>query len=92
MFHKEFKEALSRLPSKEKDKLILRLLKKDLVLANRLLFELLSTNTVEEERQKMTDEEHFTKLMECEIFWEEELEKHGIERLGVDENKNDQRN
>ena len=36
-----------------------------------------------EERQKMTDDEHFTKLMECQIFWEEELEKYGIERLEV---------
>lgn len=46
-FPKEFKEALSHLPSKEKDKLVLRLLRKDLLLANRLLFELVNTNTVE---------------------------------------------
>jgi hypothetical protein len=52
-FPKEFKEALSHLPSKEKDKLILRLLKKDAVLANRLLFELVSTSTVEEQREKL---------------------------------------
>ncbi|WP_026775930.1 hypothetical protein [Polaribacter sp. Hel_I_88] len=52
-FPKEFKEALSHLPSTEKDKLILRLLKKDLVLANRLLFELVNTNTVEEQRDKV---------------------------------------
>jgi hypothetical protein len=52
-FPKEFKEALSHLPSKEKDKLILRLLKKDVVLANRLLFELVSTSTVEEQREKL---------------------------------------
>ena len=52
-FPKEFKEALSHLPSKEKDKLILQLLKKDLVLANRLLFELVNTNTVEEQREKV---------------------------------------
>ena len=38
-FDKDFKEAISHLPSSEKDKLILRLLKKDLVLANRLYFE-----------------------------------------------------
>lgn len=55
-FSKEFKEALSHLPSKEKDKLILRLLKKDLVLANRLLFELVNTNTVEEQREKLEDQ------------------------------------
>ena len=52
-FPKEFKEALSHLPSKEKDKLILRLLKKDLLLANRLLFELVNTDTVEEQREKV---------------------------------------
>ncbi len=52
-YTKEFKEAISQLPSIEKDKLILRLLKKDLTLANRLLFELLSTNTVDEERQNI---------------------------------------
>tara|TARA_R110001592_G_scaffold1908_1_gene11813 strand:+ start:1045 stop:1677 length:633 start_codon:yes stop_codon:yes gene_type:complete len=53
MFPKEFKEALSHLPSIEKDKLILQLLKKDLVLANRLLFELVNTDTVEEQREKV---------------------------------------
>ncbi|WP_439130805.1 hypothetical protein [Polaribacter sp.] len=52
-YSKEFKEALSNLPSKEKDKLILRLLKKDLVLANRLLFELVNTDTVEDQRDKL---------------------------------------
>ena len=52
-FSKEFKEALSHLPAKEKDKLILRLLRKDLKLANRLLFELVNTDTVEERREKV---------------------------------------
>lgn len=52
-FDKEFKEAISNLPSSEKDKLILRLLKKDLVLANRLYFELLSEESVEEKREKL---------------------------------------
>ena len=52
-FSKEFKESLSHLPSKEKDKLILRLLRKDIKLANRLLFELVSTSTVEEQRDKV---------------------------------------
>jgi hypothetical protein len=52
-FSKEFKESLSHLPSKEKDKLILRLLRKDVKLANRLLFELVSTSTVEEQRDKV---------------------------------------
>jgi hypothetical protein len=53
IFPKEFKEALSHLPSKEKDKLILRLLKKDLLLANRLLFELVNTDSIEERREKV---------------------------------------
>lgn len=48
----ELKQAISALPSKEKDKLIFRLLKKDLDLANRLLFELVSEKTVEEQRDE----------------------------------------
>ncbi len=52
MFYpKEFKEAIHNLSSLEKDKLIFRLLKKDLVLANRLIFELVDTDTVEQKRQ-----------------------------------------
>lgn len=50
-FDKEFKEAISQLSCVEKDKLILRLLKKDLTLANRLAFELLDNKTVDERRQ-----------------------------------------
>ncbi|SEH74722.1 hypothetical protein SAMN02927937_01187 [Paenimyroides aquimaris] len=50
---KELKEAITHLSSTEKDKLIFRLLKKDLPLANRLLFELVSTETVEEKRNKI---------------------------------------
>lgn len=34
-----------------------------------------------EERKTMSNEEHFIKLQECIIAWEEEVEKHGIERL-----------
>lgn len=49
-FSPEFKQAISDLPSVEKDKLILRLLKKDEILANRIYFELLDTNTVEDRR------------------------------------------
>ncbi|MFD0795991.1 hypothetical protein ACFQZJ_00850 [Maribacter chungangensis] len=52
-FSKEFKEALSELPSKEKDKLLLRLLKKDLKLADRLFFELVDNRTVDERRAIM---------------------------------------
>ena len=50
---KELKEAITHLSSTEKDKLIFRLLKKDLALANRLLFELVSSETVEEKRKKI---------------------------------------
>jgi hypothetical protein len=49
----EFKEALSRLSEKEKDKLIFRLIKHDLKLANRLRFELLQEYTVEESRDRI---------------------------------------
>jgi hypothetical protein len=52
-FDSDFKKALSQLPSEEKDKLILRLLKHDLELANRLTFELLSTQSVQERRKEM---------------------------------------
>ena len=51
MFNNEFKKALQELPSSEKDKLILRLLKKDLVLADQLLFQLVDTDTVEQKRE-----------------------------------------
>jgi len=49
-YTKEFETAISHLPAKEKDKLILRLLKKDLILANRLQFELVDNGNIEERR------------------------------------------
>ena len=49
-FDDEFKKAIANLPPKEKDKLILRLLKKDYILANRLYFELVSTDSVQDRR------------------------------------------
>ncbi len=52
-FEPEFKEAISQLSSSDKDKLILRLLKKDLDLANQLCFELLSRESVQDRRAKM---------------------------------------
>lgn len=55
MFTKEFKEAISELPPQEKDKLILRLLKKDMNLANRLSFELTSTQSVDEKRLQLAE-------------------------------------
>jgi len=53
VFEKEFKEAIMNLPEKEKDKLLLRLLKKDIPLANQLYFDLVSTQTVEERRTEL---------------------------------------
>lgn len=50
MFTKEFKQAIQELPSTEKDKLIFRLLKRDLDLANRLHFELVDVESVEDKR------------------------------------------
>jgi hypothetical protein len=51
-FDKDFKHAISQLPSGEKDKLIFRLLKYDLDLARRLHFELLATDNKEDRREK----------------------------------------
>ena len=56
-FDKEFKEAISRLTSAEKDKLIFRLLKKDLNLAKKLQFELLSGDSKLEDRRKQAKEQ-----------------------------------
>lgn len=50
-FDNELKKALTQLPAAEKDKLILRLLKHDLGLANELYFKLVSTETPEEARK-----------------------------------------
>ncbi len=36
-----------------------------------------------DERMHMTPEEHFIKLRECIILWEEEMEEFGLERLEV---------
>jgi hypothetical protein len=55
-FNSDFKKALSQLPDKEKDKLILRLLRKDLDLANKLHFELMEDSTVEERREETLHE------------------------------------
>ncbi len=50
-FSKEFKDALADLPSKEKDKLIIRLLRKDRALTQRLYFELVMDRTVDQQRE-----------------------------------------
>ncbi|MDR2146989.1 MAG: hypothetical protein LBE91_11070 [Tannerella sp.] len=49
---KELKEAISQLHPEEKDKLIFRLLKKDVQLANQLYFELLANESREDRREK----------------------------------------
>lgn len=49
----EFKKALQELPEKEKDKLILRLLRKDMDLAEKLYFELVDTDSIEDKRRIM---------------------------------------
>lgn len=49
----EFKKALQELPEKEKDKLILRLLRKDMDLAEKLYFELVDTDSIEDKRRMM---------------------------------------
>lgn len=54
-FTQEFKEAISNLPEKEKDKLLFRLLKKDLNLVNRLTFELLDNSSIDDRRQEMEE-------------------------------------
>ena len=52
-FDPEFKKALQSLADKEKDKLILRLLRSNLPLANRLRFELVDTDSVEDKREQV---------------------------------------
>ena len=56
MFSKEYKQALQNMPNDEKDKLILRLLRKDLVLADQLLFKLVDTDTVEQKREIVSND------------------------------------
>lgn len=55
LFDPEFVKALHLLSDKEKDKLILRLLKYDLQLATRLRFELIDTDSVEDKRAQTRD-------------------------------------
>lgn len=54
-FDPDFKKAISQLASSEKDKLILRLLKHDLTLANQLRFELLEGVSVQTKRTEMEE-------------------------------------
>ncbi|MBF8457681.1 deoxyuridine 5'-triphosphate nucleotidohydrolase [Kaistella sp. G5-32] len=52
-YSKEFKEAISNFTSGEKDKLIIRLLKKDRILSHRLYFELIDPETADDKRNQM---------------------------------------
>ncbi len=52
-FELNFKKALHDLPDAEKDKLILRLLRRDLKLAKRLQFELIDNESIEEKRNEL---------------------------------------
>ena len=57
----EFKEAILAMPEKEKDKLLIRLIKKDKVLVNQLYFQLLETKSVEAFRSEL--EVRFQKIV-----------------------------
>lgn len=52
-YSKEFKEAISNFTSQEKDRLIIRLLKKDRILSHRLYFELIDPETADDKRSQM---------------------------------------
>lgn len=52
-YSKEFKAAISNFTSQEKDKLIIRLLKKDRILSHRLYFELIDEETEDDKRGQM---------------------------------------
>jgi len=52
-FEDDFKKAIKAMPEAEKDKLLLRLLKQDITLANQLYFELVDEGTVETRREQM---------------------------------------
>jgi len=54
-YSKEFKQALSEFSSKEKDKLIFRLLKKDKLLSKKLYFELIDEETTDDKRNTMEE-------------------------------------
>ena len=54
-FHDDFKAALALLPSKEKDKLLWRLIKRDELLARRLEFELLAPYDAIDKRNELAE-------------------------------------
>jgi len=52
-FDEDFKKAIKAMPEHEKDKLLLRLLKQNPTLSNRLYFELVDEGTVDSKREEM---------------------------------------
>ena len=54
-YSKEFKQAISAFSSQEKDKLIIRLLRKDRILSERLYFELIDEETADDKRDQMEE-------------------------------------
>src|SRR5690606_25059640 len=54
-YSKEFKQAISAFSSVEKDRLIIRLLKKDRILSEKLYFELIDPETQDEKRAQLED-------------------------------------
>jgi len=54
-FPKEFIEAVKQLPTERKDKLLLRLLKHDLPLSNKLNHEFFNTDSLDEQQQVIRD-------------------------------------
>ena len=52
-YSKEFKLAISNFTAQEKDRLIIRLLKKDRILSHRLYFELIDEETADDKRTQM---------------------------------------
>lgn len=68
-FDQEFKDALSRMPENEKDKLILRFLRKDKKLAKRLHFELVSTYSTEERRELLKQRIHLLTMKFAKEFY-----------------------
>lgn len=54
-FNEDFKAALAQLPSKEKDKLLWRLIKRDELLARRLEFELLEPYDAVDKRNELSE-------------------------------------
>jgi hypothetical protein len=51
----DLKEAICQMPQKEKDKLLLRLIRKDKILTQKLFFELLENKSMEDKREELEE-------------------------------------